>query len=80
MSNFAYKLGIEATDTVTGFTGMIIGRSDWTTGCRTYCLAPKLADDRSFRESQWFDEERITVKGKKVKRKGGPISRSMPKK
>ncbi len=59
MPTFAHELGGTATDQITGFVGMIVGRSEWTTGCRTYCLCPKLAKDGSYRESQWFDEERI---------------------
>lgn len=84
MSTFAHELGDTATDQITGFVGTIVGRSEWTTGCRTYCLCPKLAEDGSYRESQWFDEDRVSCAGDtRVKEKrtvGGPISRSMPTK
>lgn len=87
---FAHELGSTGTDQITGFVGIIVGRSEWMTGCRQYCLCPKLAEDGAYRESQWFDEERIgivspevaTTPIKKPARAsdGGPIPQSMPTK
>lgn len=95
-TTFAHELGSTATDQITGFVGTIVGRSEWTTGCRTYCLCPEVAEDGTYRESQWFDEDRVSCetkeltyenmpwhdKGNTEKRSvvGGPISRSMPTK
>lgn len=86
MPTFAHELGSTATDRITGFVGTIVGRSEWTTGCRTYCLSPKLAEDGAYRESQWFYEDRVYTTYPEVKNdptrkaRGGPISRSMPTK
>lgn len=86
---FAHELGSMATDRITGFVGTIVGRSEWTTGCRQYCLCPKLAKDGAYRESVWFDEDRISCESKdkhtyenpaRESTIGGPISRSMPTK
>lgn len=63
ISTFKHPLGAAAIDQVTGFAGTIIGRTEWTTGCRQYCLAPRVGDDGAYRESQWFDEDRLTITG-----------------
>jgi len=79
MSDFKYPLGAKAKDKVTGFEGIIIGRSEWLTGCNTYVLKPK-AKDGEVKSSEYFDEGVIkilkedAVKPEEVQaeKKGGP--------
>ena len=68
-----FKMGTTKTDKITGFTGVITEISDYLTGCRQYCLQPRLDKDGVFVDAMWFDEDRLT-KGKKfkVERPGGP--------
>lgn len=53
--------GKEARDKVTGFTGIITGKTEWMYGCNQYCLMPTVDKDGKFREGQWFDEGRVEV-------------------
>jgi len=61
MPHFQHKSGFEAHDVVTGFKGIITGRADYITGCHQYLLSPQECKDGKPVESQWFDEDRITV-------------------
>ena len=73
------KLGQEAKDKVTGFKGIIIGRSSWITGCDQYCLIMKIKAGNLPEDGQWFDEGRIEITGNgilpkevKTEKNGGP--------
>ena len=68
-----FKMGTVKTDKITGFKGIITGICDYLTGCRQYCLQPKMCEDGTFVGAMWLDEDRLT-KGKKfkVERPGGP--------
>jgi len=59
----AYKFenGVEKKDCVTGFSGTIVGRSDYLTGCNQYLLQPKVKTgvDGEYQGGKWFDENRI---------------------
>ena len=72
------KLGVKAKDKVTGFTGIVIAKSQWLTGCDTYGLKPKSVKNQ-IEDAQWFDEGQIEIIGKgvpikeiKSKKNGGP--------
>jgi len=74
------KLGVQAKDKVTGFEGIVIGKSSWLTGCDTYGIAPP-AKDGEVKDARWFDEGRVVVLGPgvtveevKTKKTGGPHS------
>lgn len=56
-----FELGIIARDIITGFTGRIVGRSDYMTGCNVYLLVPKSSDVSKRPEGEWFDEDRLEV-------------------
>jgi len=60
---FKHNLGKKATDKVTGFTGIIIGRSEFLSGCNTYGLAPRVGKDGNRIDTEWFDEDRIGIVG-----------------
>jgi hypothetical protein len=77
------ELGTTAKDVITGFTGIVIGRVEYLTGCNQVLLSPKVAKDGSIRSSEWFDEQRCTVSSKtKVTLDNGPnpgFDRAAPK-
>ena len=37
-ANFKYELGVLAKDTITGFEGIIVCRTQWLTNCNVYGL------------------------------------------
>lgn len=54
-------LGLKARDIVTGFEGVIVGRTEWMTGCATVGLAPGLDKDGKVPDATWFDETRVEL-------------------
>lgn len=76
MNGFKFELGDAVKDVVTGFNGIITGRSEFITGCRQYSVtARKLEGGET--KIVWFDEDRLkATKAAKVKLKitndGGP--------
>lgn len=60
------EFGKKAKDSITGFEGVVVGHCCYISGCNQILLAPK-STGGLFRESQWFDEQRIIVlSGKKI--------------
>ena len=77
------ELGVIVKDKVTGLVGVVMGRTEYLTGCAHLGICPqKLKTDGSTPDWQWIDETRCElVKGKKritlsepvnVTAKGGP--------
>jgi len=59
----AIKLGSKVKDTLTGFKGMAIGRTEWLYGCTRIGIEPQELHEGKPIEAQWFDEQRIeTIK------------------
>lgn len=58
---FKIQLGVTVTDKISGFTGIVTGRCDYTTGCNRYQVQPKVGDDNKFVDSVWYDEHVLTV-------------------
>lgn len=77
------SLGDRVSDKVTGFEGVVTGVANYISGCRQCCVAPP-AKDGGFRDSQWFDDDRLTVVApqavslKERRRDGGPQSNPAP--
>ena len=65
MENFKFELGQEVQDLISGFRGIILGRSQWTTGCNTYGLMPKVIKN-TLKEAEWFDENRLKKTSAKI--------------
>lgn len=59
-------LGKTVKDKVTGFYGIVTGKAEYLTGCAQYLLAPKVAENGSFIDGQWFDEGRLEVVGEGI--------------
>lgn len=52
-----FNLGEELKDKVTGFTGVVMGRTEYFTGCVHYGLASQNLTDGKPLDWQWFDEK-----------------------
>ena len=71
-----FTLGDHVKDSITGFSGIAIARTEWINGCSRIHVQPVKLKDGSTIEPEAFDEPQIVlVKKKTVKRKtdtGGP--------
>lgn len=54
-------LGVKARDKITGFTGIVICRAYYLTGCTRYGVRPLVGDDMKIREAEWFDEPILEI-------------------
>lgn len=64
------KLGSNVKDTLTGFSGMATGRSEWLYGCTRIYIEPAEMREGKPIEGQWFDEQRVEV----IKEQGPVVS------
>ncbi|MCJ7543672.1 MAG: hypothetical protein MUP47_03740 [Phycisphaerae bacterium] len=55
------SLGSRVRDTITGFTGIAVGRTEWMWGYVRYAVEPKGLRDGKPVDAQWFDEPRLVV-------------------
>lgn len=76
---FRFDLGQEAEDILTGFKGIIMGRTEYLTGCDRYGLMPrKVLSDGRLPIWEWFDESLLKLTGKSLKLNAGKESVSKP--
>lgn len=78
MSGKHFDLGDEVKDDITGFSGIIIARTDWINGCQRYTVQPKtLTKEGGIKETQTIDVEQLTLvhaaKKPTHKPSGGPM-------
>lgn len=59
--NTETQLGCIGEDTITGFIGVITGRTEWLFGCTRFCLEPQELREGIPIEAQWFDEQRVEI-------------------
>ena len=55
------SLGDRAKDRVSGFVGIVIGRTEWLNGCTTVGLKPPIDKDGKNQDAQWFDEPQLEL-------------------
>lgn len=56
------QLGSRVRDTLTGFTGIATGRTEWLYGCSRVSIEPEeLSINGTVQDHHWFDEQRIEV-------------------
>lgn len=73
-----FKLGEVLRDKITGYIGVVMGRTEYMTGCTHYgLLSPELTKDGKIAEYEWIDESRLELTKKQAVRREGP-SRSGP--
>ncbi len=53
------KLGSKVKDSITGFEGIAIARSEWMYGCTRIVVESQTLKDGKPIDGQWFDEQRI---------------------
>lgn len=76
--SFKFDVGDMLKDTITGFQGVAVARTQWLNGCMRYQLQPtKLAKDGKLQDEAVFDEHQLSlVKAAAVPNaatgKGGP--------
>jgi len=66
MSDPGYKFdnGDQVKDTITGFKGVIVARTQWMNECIRYAVQPRDLKDGEVVNDHWFDEEQLElVKG-----------------
>jgi len=61
----AVELGDKVKDSVTGFTGVAIGRTQWLYGCDRIIVQPPVGKDGKLGETGQFDEPSLVVIAKK---------------
>jgi heat shock protein HspQ len=74
---FKFNLGDVVTDTITGFSGVVVSRSQWISNCNTYGVQCTILKDGLPTNSQAFDEPVLKLEKEKVhgahQDTGGPI-------
>lgn len=70
MRDFAYNLGTNAVDTVTGFQGVITGCSASLAGANYYGITPRFTGHGKDMEEKWFTEGRIESIGERMQNLG----------
>lgn len=64
---FKFKLGEILRDKITGFTGVVMGRTEYVTGCIQYGLLPcNLDKDGNMQSWKWLDEIRLKPTGERI--------------
>ena len=53
------RLGQKVRDRISGFAGVVTGRAQYISGCAQALVAPTVTADGAFRNSEWFDEQRL---------------------
>ncbi|MGE4193057.1 MAG: hypothetical protein AB7E51_06690 [Pseudodesulfovibrio sp.] len=55
--------GVTAKDRISGFTGVVVGKASYITGCDQYLVQPKMTNKQVLEgekpDGQWFDENRV---------------------
>lgn len=59
------ELGDKVKDTISGFVGVAIGRTQWIYGCDRIIVQPLVGKDGKMGENASFDEPSLTVVSKK---------------
>ena len=75
---FKFFLGDEVSDTITGYKGIVVCRSQWIYNCNTYGVRSTELKDGLPMDDKFFDEPQLKLIKKEVKKPsnktGGPTS------
>ncbi len=58
---FVFNNGDKVRDTITGYEGIVRGRSDFLTGCKRYGVQSCQMKDNKPAEWEWFDESQLEL-------------------
>lgn len=76
MSGHEISLGSKVRDTISGFKGIVVAKTEWLNGCVRITIAPQALHDGKLIDSATFDSEQVEVlqsaKPKQVMPIGGP--------
>jgi hypothetical protein len=59
-------LGMRGVDIITGFSGIVVGKCEYLSGCTQLLLVPKVGADGKKPDGEWFDIQRISSDGSDV--------------
>lgn len=81
ITEWVFNLGDKVKCKHTGFSGIIVGRTEFINGCKQYCVIPKEKDGK-YPEDVGIDEESLKLMERQNKlnipaRTGGPVTRGM---
>jgi hypothetical protein len=54
------KLGQQVTDRYNGFTGIVMGRTEYINGCVRYLVESPTLTEKGEAVTRWVDEQRLT--------------------
>lgn len=66
MENYREKIGLTATDKITGYTGIVTGFCAYITGCDQYGVTSKSKDGSEIGKTNWIDVNRLSFSGEKL--------------
>lgn len=73
------NMGDKVTDTLSGFTGLVVARVEYLTGCNQLLILPRSPEDNDIKGAHWFDIERCElVEAGCVEVRAAPTGRDMP--
>ena len=72
------QLGDKVRDRVTGFEGVVIGGTQWHTGCTTYGVKPLALKDSAPIDAVWIDEIQLEIVKKAFVEFSGPKDQGGP--
>lgn len=61
MAMFQFDCGDVVRDKITGFKGVVIGRSQWLSNYNTYSVKPQTLKDGATLKSEGFDEPQLEL-------------------
>jgi hypothetical protein len=59
--SYKFGLGDRVRDRITGFVGIVVGRSNHISGCDTMGIQPEALKDGAPQEVRWFDDLRVDL-------------------
>ena len=63
--NFKFNLGDVVRDTITGFEGVIVSRTQWLYNCNTYGVKSRELKDGKPQDAVYFDEPQLELVSEK---------------
>jgi hypothetical protein len=69
-------LGDEVVDRITGFTGVVMAKIQYLTGCDQMQVQPKAESSMKLNDSLWFDVERLQLLSSGVVKVKAPTARA----
>ena len=76
MHEFKFKLGAQVKDSITGYNGIVIRRTQWINGCNTYGVQHVELHEKKILDPESFDEYQLVLIEEDVHKehrsRGGP--------